>query len=205
MELSPPLEFQRVHRIGPFHKAASDKPRPIIECVLHDEQARQIISAAKTQGPFSLEGHEIGVAADFSRLTNEKRKAFLALHPQLRNLDIKYGLFEPARMWITHNGKSRDFPKPEDLGSFLNSLDSHPMDTTSAHLDSDSLSAGDAFTTPSLRSQPQRPTSQKSGRMYKRSPKPQDSRDHVLQAVIDHTQDFSLETNNGRASMTPTP
>ncbi|KAJ1129210.1 hypothetical protein NDU88_007581 [Pleurodeles waltl] len=30
LEYSPPLEFQRAHRIGPLHKATSDKPRPII-------------------------------------------------------------------------------------------------------------------------------------------------------------------------------
>ncbi|KAJ1138358.1 hypothetical protein NDU88_004745 [Pleurodeles waltl] len=98
LEYSPPLEYQRVHRIGPFHKAASDRPRPIIACFLRHEQARQTISAGKFQGPYSLEGHEIRVAVDFSRLTNEKRKAFLALCLQLRNLDIKYGLFEPAHI-----------------------------------------------------------------------------------------------------------
>ncbi|KAJ1169045.1 hypothetical protein NDU88_000952 [Pleurodeles waltl] len=56
---SPPLEFQRAHRIGSMHKATLDKPRPIIVCFLHHEQAHQIILAAKSQGPFSLEGHEI--------------------------------------------------------------------------------------------------------------------------------------------------
>ncbi|KAJ1143458.1 hypothetical protein NDU88_009767 [Pleurodeles waltl] len=70
MEFSPPLEFQRVQRIGPLHRATSDKPRPIIACFLRHEQACQIISVAKTQSPFSLEGHGIRVAAEFSRLTN---------------------------------------------------------------------------------------------------------------------------------------
>ncbi|KAJ1183273.1 hypothetical protein NDU88_000098 [Pleurodeles waltl] len=98
IEFSPPLEFQRARRIGPPHKATSDRPRPIIACFLRHDQARQVLSAAKTQGPASLDGHEIRVAPDFSRLTNEKRKAFLAFRPQLRKLDIKYGLFEPARI-----------------------------------------------------------------------------------------------------------
>ncbi|KAJ1126962.1 hypothetical protein NDU88_005368 [Pleurodeles waltl] len=88
LEFSPPLEFQRAHRIGPLHKATPDKPCPIIACFLSHEQDCQVISAAKSQGPYSLEGHEIRVAADFSRLTNDKRKAFLALRPQLRNLDV---------------------------------------------------------------------------------------------------------------------
>ncbi|KAJ1096304.1 hypothetical protein NDU88_001447 [Pleurodeles waltl] len=98
LEYLPPLKFQRAHRIGPLHRATPDKPWPIIACFLRHEQARQNILAAKSQGPYSLEGHEIRVATDFSRPTNEKRKAFLSLRPQLRNLDIKYGLFEPAHM-----------------------------------------------------------------------------------------------------------
>ncbi|KAJ1149737.1 hypothetical protein NDU88_002542 [Pleurodeles waltl] len=59
IEFSPPPEFQRVHRIGPPHKASASKPRPIIACFLRHEQAHQVISAAKTQGPVSLEEHEI--------------------------------------------------------------------------------------------------------------------------------------------------
>ncbi|KAJ1210757.1 hypothetical protein NDU88_006119 [Pleurodeles waltl] len=93
IEFSPPPEFQRVHRIGPPHKASANKPRPIIACFLSHEQARQVISTAKTQRPVSLDGHEIRVAADFSRIKNDRRRAFLALRPQLRSRDIKYGLF----------------------------------------------------------------------------------------------------------------
>ncbi|KAJ1083207.1 hypothetical protein NDU88_003367 [Pleurodeles waltl] len=100
IEFSPPPEFQRVHRIGPSHKASANKPRPIIACFLRHEQARQVISTAKARQPISLDGHEIRVAADFSRLTNDNRRAFLALRPQLRSLDIKYGLFEPALGFI---------------------------------------------------------------------------------------------------------
>ncbi|KAJ1151303.1 hypothetical protein NDU88_004086 [Pleurodeles waltl] len=93
---SPPV-FQRAHRIGPLHKATSGRPRPIIACFLCHEQARLVLSMARSQGPHSLEGLEVRVVADFSRITNERRKAFLALRPQLRKLDIKFGLFQPAR------------------------------------------------------------------------------------------------------------
>ncbi|KAJ1110410.1 hypothetical protein NDU88_007762 [Pleurodeles waltl] len=48
LEYSPPLEFQRVHRIGPLHKATLDKPQAIIVCFLRHEQARQTILAAKS-------------------------------------------------------------------------------------------------------------------------------------------------------------
>ncbi|KAJ1114169.1 hypothetical protein NDU88_002408 [Pleurodeles waltl] len=142
IEFSLPLEFQLAHRIGPSHKATSDKPRPIIACFLRHDQARQVLSAAKTQGPASLDGHEIRVAADFSRLTNEKRKTFLAFRPQIRRLDIKYGLFEPARRWITYCDKSKDFTEPEDLSLFLNDLISHPMDVSSGQEAPDTSQTG---------------------------------------------------------------
>ncbi|KAJ1092078.1 hypothetical protein NDU88_005192 [Pleurodeles waltl] len=96
LDFSPPLEFQRAHRTGPLHEATSGWPRPIIACFLCHGQARQVISTANSQGPYFLEGHEIRVAADFSRLTNEKQKASLALQQQLRKLEIKFGLFESA-------------------------------------------------------------------------------------------------------------
>ncbi|KAJ1177777.1 hypothetical protein NDU88_003029 [Pleurodeles waltl] len=35
LDFSSPLEFQRVHRIGPLHKATSDKPCPIIACTMN--------------------------------------------------------------------------------------------------------------------------------------------------------------------------
>ncbi|KAJ1189049.1 hypothetical protein NDU88_005800 [Pleurodeles waltl] len=62
---SPMLEFQRTHRIGPPHKADSGKPRPITASFRRHEQAHQLIRAARTHGPYTFEGHEIHMAADF--------------------------------------------------------------------------------------------------------------------------------------------
>ncbi|KAJ1191049.1 hypothetical protein NDU88_000366 [Pleurodeles waltl] len=112
LAFSPPLEFQRAHRISHLHKANSGQPRPIIACFLRHKQAHQV----RTQSLYSLEGHVVRMAADFSRETNKKWKAFLALRPQLRKLDIKFGLFEPARMWITQDeGRQRICGSPTEL------------------------------------------------------------------------------------------
>ncbi|KAJ1115034.1 hypothetical protein NDU88_003262 [Pleurodeles waltl] len=45
-------------------------------------------------------------------------------------LEVKYGLFEPARLWVTKNGISKDFYDPEDLQLFLDSLQSQSVNTT---------------------------------------------------------------------------
>ncbi|KAJ1084349.1 hypothetical protein NDU88_004500 [Pleurodeles waltl] len=115
----PPLEFQQAHRLGPKRQDGKGHPRPIIVCMLHHVQARQLLQTARTQGPLQLDILEIRLSADFSRETAEHRRAFLSLRPRLRHLNVKFGLFEPARMWITKNGESRTFYDPEDLRMFL--------------------------------------------------------------------------------------
>ncbi|KAJ1154510.1 hypothetical protein NDU88_007261 [Pleurodeles waltl] len=128
IEFSPPPEFQRVHRIGPPHKASANKPHPIIACFLRHEQARQVISTAKTQGTVSLEGYEIRVAADFSRITNDKRRAFLALRPQLRFMDIKYGLFEPAQVTLLRGCEAQRTREPGAARRAIGGAGSDPAD-----------------------------------------------------------------------------
>ncbi|KAJ1159572.1 hypothetical protein NDU88_000079 [Pleurodeles waltl] len=131
----PPLEFQRAHRLGPRKTGMDTRPRPIIACLLRHTQARQLIQRARTQGPFQLDAHTIQMSADFSKETSDRRRAFLALRPRLCQLKGKYGLFEPARMWVTKNGTSKDFYDPEDLRSFLDGLSLIDSSTSTPHRD----------------------------------------------------------------------
>ncbi|KAJ1101098.1 hypothetical protein NDU88_006171 [Pleurodeles waltl] len=55
----PPLEFERVHRLGPKRQDGKGRPRPIITCMLRHGQARQLLQAARTQGPLRLGTLEI--------------------------------------------------------------------------------------------------------------------------------------------------
>ncbi|KAJ1150329.1 hypothetical protein NDU88_003123 [Pleurodeles waltl] len=122
LAFEPPLDFQRAHRVGPKCQDGALRPRPIIACLLHHSQTRQILQVAQTHGPFRMDKLEVRITADYSKDTTERRKAFLSLRPRLRQLEIKYGLFDPARMWITKNGVSKDFYNPEDLKLFLDSF-----------------------------------------------------------------------------------
>ncbi|KAJ1149857.1 hypothetical protein NDU88_002656 [Pleurodeles waltl] len=191
----PPLEFQQAHRLGPKRQDGKGRPRPIIACMLCQGQARQLLQTAQTQGPLRLGTLEIRLSADFSRETAERRRAFLSLRPRLRHLDVKFGLFEPARMWITKNGESRTFNDPEDLRIFLEVLQdtSQTMETTaqSSSLSQDvqgrALGAGQ----PEAEPDPDRRTatdSQTRGRDLERLTKNYDNRGQVLQAVAMYTQ-----------------
>ncbi|KAJ1107206.1 hypothetical protein NDU88_004599 [Pleurodeles waltl] len=101
LNFDPPLEFQRVHIVGPKHADTSLRPRPIIACLLRHNQTRQILQTAGSHGPFRIGKHDIRITADYSKDTNEHRKAFLSLRPRIRQLEMKYGLFDPARIWVT--------------------------------------------------------------------------------------------------------
>ncbi|KAJ1196395.1 hypothetical protein NDU88_000266 [Pleurodeles waltl] len=129
LTFDPPLEFQRAHRLGSKRHNGANHPRPIKACFLRHTQAQQILQKASMQGPFRMNDLQIRMTADFSKETSECRKAFLALRHRLRQLEIKFGLFEPARMWITKNNVSRDFYYPIDLSLYLDSFSDRAMDT----------------------------------------------------------------------------
>ncbi|KAJ1198027.1 hypothetical protein NDU88_001871 [Pleurodeles waltl] len=122
---------ERVHILGPKWQDDANRPRPIIACLLRHKQACKLLQAARAHSLFRSDGLEVRLTADFSKETSERRRAFLAFRPRLLQLEVKYGLFEPARMWITKNGVSKDFYDPEDLQVFLEGLQNQTqsMDT----------------------------------------------------------------------------
>ncbi|KAJ1179720.1 hypothetical protein NDU88_004954 [Pleurodeles waltl] len=128
LTFDPPLELQRAHRVGPKHPDGAATPRPIIACLLRHIQTSQLLQAARNHGPFWMDKYEARIMADYSKDTNEHTKAFLALRPRLRQLEMKYGLFDPQRMGVTKNGESKDFYNPEDLRPFLDSFQHQPQD-----------------------------------------------------------------------------
>ncbi|KAJ1189163.1 hypothetical protein NDU88_005914 [Pleurodeles waltl] len=120
---SQPLDFQRAHRVCSRGITSSTRPRQVLACCLHHQQARQIIMAAKKHGPYEYDSSQIILTADFSAPTNFKRKQFLNLRTRLKKREIKYGLLEPATMIVTFQGKTKEYFDPHDLESFLNDLD----------------------------------------------------------------------------------
>ncbi|KAJ1210102.1 hypothetical protein NDU88_005470 [Pleurodeles waltl] len=81
----------------------ANSPGPIIACLLRHTQTRQLLQIARTHGPCQMDGQEIRMprmTTDFSKETSEHRKAFLALRPRLRQLEVKYGL-PPPLSWAT--------------------------------------------------------------------------------------------------------
>ncbi|KAJ1193032.1 hypothetical protein NDU88_002338 [Pleurodeles waltl] len=98
LTFDPPLELQGAHRLGLRRPDGASRPHPITACLQRHGQAHQLLQAARTHGPFRAEGYDIHITADYSKDTNDLRKAFLNLRLHLCQLEMKYGLFDPARM-----------------------------------------------------------------------------------------------------------
>ncbi|KAJ1204180.1 hypothetical protein NDU88_007961 [Pleurodeles waltl] len=188
----PPLEFQRAHRLGLKRQNGQDRPRPIIACFLRHGQVRQLLQLSRRQGPLRLGPLEIRLSADFSKETADRRRAFLSFRPCLRHLDVKFGLFEPARMWITKNGESRTFYDPEDLKSFLEGLHdpTQSMELTTQPPQDTQNQTREMGQSEIALDTDGRPTTdpQTRGRDLERLTKSFDDRGQVLQAVAMHTQ-----------------
>ncbi|KAJ1163772.1 hypothetical protein NDU88_004225 [Pleurodeles waltl] len=189
---APPLEFQRAHRLGLKRQNGKDRPRPIIACFLRHGQVRQLLQISRRQGPLRLGPLEIRLSGDFSKETADRGRAFLSLRPPLRHLDVKFGLFEPARMRIAKNGESRTFYDPEDLKTFLDGLHdpTQPMESaTQPPQDTQNQTRGMGQPEIALDNNG-RPTTdpQTRGRDLERLTKSFDDRGQVLQAVAMHTQ-----------------
>ncbi|KAJ1152997.1 hypothetical protein NDU88_005769 [Pleurodeles waltl] len=206
-DFDPPLEFQRAHRIGRKRSDNSSRPRPIIACLLRHNQTRQILQVARNHGPFRIDQHEIRITADYSKETNESRKAFLALRPRLRKLEMKYGLFDTARMWVTKNGVSKDFYNPDELRLFLDSFQSQPMDSLNIDSEHDIVGGSDRAETPHSGMEKAKTAlhdtgASHRGRDMERLTRSCDDRGQILHAVVTHTQ--LSERDKSRSPLKPT-
>ncbi|KAJ1174485.1 hypothetical protein NDU88_006306 [Pleurodeles waltl] len=81
LTFDPPLEFQRAHRVGPKRPDGATRPRPIIAYLLRHIQTHQRLQVEHNHGPFRMDKYEVSITADYSKDTNERRKAFLDLRP----------------------------------------------------------------------------------------------------------------------------
>ncbi|KAJ1214606.1 hypothetical protein NDU88_002224 [Pleurodeles waltl] len=129
--------------------------------------------------------------ADFSKETSERRRAFLALQPRLRQMELKYSLFDPARMWITKNGMSKDFYDLEDLRSFLHGLSLIGTSTPTPPRDAmviDQNTLPQDLAPRGSGSDHHPPVSHLRGRDLERFINSHDERGQVLHAVVLHKQ-----------------
>ncbi|KAJ1121982.1 hypothetical protein NDU88_000490 [Pleurodeles waltl] len=204
------LMWRGVQRLFRKRRDDADRPHSIIACLLRHVQTHQLLQAAREHSPFRLDDLEVRLTPDFSKETSKRRRAFLATQPRLRKLDVKYGFFEPARMWITKNGVSRDFYDPEDLQVFLEGLQNQTqsMDTASSIWTQDPLGPlqSVALSAPTPEDMGQTTAgSHPRGRDLERLTNSHDDRGQVVQAVAMHNQIAASDKSCSPLKPTLTP
>ncbi|KAJ1091226.1 hypothetical protein NDU88_004353 [Pleurodeles waltl] len=120
---------------------------------------------------------------------------------------MKYGLFDPARMWVTKNGVSKDLYNPDELRLFLDSFQSQPMDSLNTDSENDIVGGSDRAET--LHSGMEKAKTalhdtgaSHSGRDMERLTRSYDDRGQILHAVVTHTQ--LSERDKSRSPLKPT-
>ncbi|KAJ1213552.1 hypothetical protein NDU88_001186 [Pleurodeles waltl] len=143
--------------------------------------------------------------ADYSKDTNGRRKVFLTLRPRLHQLEMKYSLFDPARMWVTKNGVSRDFYSPKDLRLFLDSFQTQTKDPTTSNRLQDTMEDDGHIPSSGLEkgsTDRYNPDTCPRGRDLERLTRAHDDRGQVLHTVAAHTQ--LSERDKSRSPLKPT-
>uniref|UniRef100_H3A8S6 L1 transposable element RRM domain-containing protein n=1 Tax=Latimeria chalumnae TaxID=7897 RepID=H3A8S6_LATCH len=95
------LEMERAHRTLAPRPGADQRPRPFIVKFLRYQTKEMIIRKVREKGTLNWEGNKILIFPDLSKELQEKRRGFLEVKKQLRDREIRYGLFYLAILKVT--------------------------------------------------------------------------------------------------------
>lgn len=128
MDSSPSnsIELDRAHRaLGP-RPSENDRPRDVICRVHYFKQKDQIMSAARSKGPVSLDGYQVNLLPDLSRRTLQLRRALKPLLEALKAQNVLYRWGYPFALFAHKGDKSATFRSLGDLPNILSTF-SLPM------------------------------------------------------------------------------
>ncbi|KAG7519808.1 hypothetical protein JOB18_016446 [Solea senegalensis] len=79
--------------------------------------------AAWDGAPLSYNGHHIGIFPDYTASVAKARAAFTDVRKALRGRkEIRYGLFYPARLRITHQDEDKEFVDPQKAMDYVKKI-----------------------------------------------------------------------------------
>lgn len=114
-----PLFIEQAHHL---EQSCQDRnfPRVLIMRFLNFKDKKRVVLRAK--GKVMYKDQEVKFFQDVARETHIKRKQFDEVKQQLKVRNIQYGILHPARLRVTHAGRSQIFNSPEEAAVFLRSL-----------------------------------------------------------------------------------
>lgn len=121
LEKEPLLD--RSHRTLQPKPKPGERPRAIVCRFHYHSDCVDILRRARELREIKVKGLTISVFPDHTAKIARARAAFNDVRRQLRGIDgVRYGLFHPARLRITHNGVEKDFVSAEKAGVYVKTL-----------------------------------------------------------------------------------
>uniref|UniRef100_H3ANQ0 L1 transposable element RRM domain-containing protein n=1 Tax=Latimeria chalumnae TaxID=7897 RepID=H3ANQ0_LATCH len=108
------LSIERAHCSLALMPAPGQRPCPLVVKFLCFPVKELLLKAARELGNVNWDGHNIMFFPDLLKALQDRRRLFLPVKKILRDKSIKYGLFYPATLKITTNGKTSLFGTVED-------------------------------------------------------------------------------------------
>lgn len=116
-----PLFIEQAHHL---QQSRQDRnfPRVLIMRFLNFKDKERVVRAARAKGKIMYNDQEVKFFQDVARETHIKRKRYDEVKQQLKARSIQYEILHPARLRVTHAGRSQIFNSPEEAAVFLLSL-----------------------------------------------------------------------------------
>uniref|UniRef100_H3A1Z4 L1 transposable element RRM domain-containing protein n=1 Tax=Latimeria chalumnae TaxID=7897 RepID=H3A1Z4_LATCH len=113
------LEIERAHHTLATRPMPEQHPRAFIVKFLCYPTRELFLHLARNKSQIKWKDHRISLFPDWSRDLQQKRQCFWEVRRSLREKNIKYGLFYPAILKVTHNGETLSFTDPSEVKKFL--------------------------------------------------------------------------------------
>lgn len=118
---NPPV-LSRAHRVGPspFNDAKA-KPRVFLVLFHFFQDKHRILRFSRQKRELFFRGHRVFFHEDFSVELGKKRAAFKHVKSLFYGKGVRFGLLYPARLRVTHEGKTHFFDTPKEACEFYDS------------------------------------------------------------------------------------
>ncbi len=113
--------LERVDRIGPLRDNKTPLRTRIMKFLNYKDKVA-VTEAAQTKREIKYKDQQVQFYTDLAAGIQQLRKQFDPVRKELCNLGIHHGVIHPARVLVTHEGRSRTFKTPQEAQEFIEEI-----------------------------------------------------------------------------------
>ncbi|XP_072362795.1 uncharacterized protein [Scyliorhinus torazame] len=114
-----PLEVEGAYRVMVRGSRAGEAPRAIVVRFLRFKDREMVLRWAKKTRCSKWENAVIRVYQDWSAEVARRRASFNRAKAVLHKKKIKFGMLQPARLWVTYQGRHHYFETADEAWTFI--------------------------------------------------------------------------------------